>query len=81
MICFADSLQQSPTFLVPCGQWAKTQRLTEEESPTQRDLASSSPPGTRSETALLEFQGDLPGDVRAVVGLAVGWTGTGRVIT
>ena len=55
--------------------------MTEEESPTQRDLASSGPSGTHSEMAVLEFQGDLLGDVRAVVGLAVDWTGTGRVIT
>ena len=47
--------------------------MTEEESPTQRDLAFSGPSGTRSETALLEFQGDLLRDVRAVVGLAVDW--------
>ena len=43
--------------------------------PNREGPSSLLPSGTCRETALLEFQGDLLGDVRAMVGLAVGLDG------
>lgn len=59
--------------LWPAGQDAEADNRGSEPNP--EGPSSLLPSGTCSEMALLEFQGDLLGDVRAMAGLAVGLDG------